>query len=187
MRNIFLSRFTGNGNRSVLTLGSLCLHCCVRDTTWSWFKNIWILLLLNINHYLDIPCIKKLCRTFIINFLRNRMVLASTVRYMQTWCIFNVHHPSYCIDFVRNNSTFLLSDEREDVQKKTFAKWINSQLAKVRLIFFYFIFKDKSYAVSRIWQGRQMGWIFFLILTYTIDLWSVPFVIFTFLFNIFFL
>ena len=26
---------------------------------------------------------------------------------------------------------FLFSDEREDVQKKTFGKWINSQLAKV--------------------------------------------------------
>ena len=26
---------------------------------------------------------------------------------------------------------FLITDEREDVQKKTFAKWINSQLLKV--------------------------------------------------------
>lgn len=28
-----------------------------------------------------------------------------------------------------------VADEREDVQKKTFAKWINSQLLKVRAIF----------------------------------------------------
>lgn len=26
-----------------------------------------------------------------------------------------------------------IADEREDVQKKTFAKWINAQLAKVRV------------------------------------------------------
>ena len=26
----------------------------------------------------------------------------------------------------------MIADEREDVQKKTFAKWINSQLLKVR-------------------------------------------------------
>ena len=26
-----------SGERSVLTLGSLCLPCCVRDTAWSWF------------------------------------------------------------------------------------------------------------------------------------------------------
>ena len=25
-----------SGKRSVLTLGSLCLPCCVRDTSWSW-------------------------------------------------------------------------------------------------------------------------------------------------------
>ena len=28
---------------------------------------------------------------------------------------------------------FLFTDEREDVQKKTFAKWINSQLLKVSM------------------------------------------------------
>jgi len=28
---------------------------------------------------------------------------------------------------------FLVADEREDVQKKTFAKWINSQLLKVSM------------------------------------------------------
>lgn len=28
-----------------------------------------------------------------------------------------------------------VTDEREDVQKKTFAKWINSQLLKVRAMF----------------------------------------------------
>lgn len=28
-------------------------------------------------------------------------------------------------------------DEREDVQKKTFGKWINSQLVKVRIAFGY--------------------------------------------------
>jgi hypothetical protein len=28
---------------------------------------------------------------------------------------------------------FLVTDEREDVQKKTFAKWINSQLLKVSI------------------------------------------------------
>ena len=28
---------------------------------------------------------------------------------------------------------FLITDEREDVQKKTFAKWINSQLLKVSM------------------------------------------------------
>lgn len=28
-----------------------------------------------------------------------------------------------------------VADEREDVQKKTFAKWINSQLLKVRAMF----------------------------------------------------
>ena len=26
-----------SGEQSVLTLGSLCLPCCVRDTAWSWF------------------------------------------------------------------------------------------------------------------------------------------------------
>ena len=26
-----------SGERSVLTLDSLCLPCCVRDTAWSWF------------------------------------------------------------------------------------------------------------------------------------------------------
>ena len=29
-----------SGERSVLTLGSLCLPCCVRDTVWSWFNLI---------------------------------------------------------------------------------------------------------------------------------------------------
>ena len=27
-----------SGERSVLTLGSLCQHCCLRDTAWSWKK-----------------------------------------------------------------------------------------------------------------------------------------------------
>ena len=26
-----------SGERSILTLGSLCLPCCVRDRAWSWF------------------------------------------------------------------------------------------------------------------------------------------------------
>ncbi len=30
-----------------------------------------------------------------------------------------------------NNHKYLSVDEREDVQKKTFGKWINSQLVKV--------------------------------------------------------
>ena len=29
-----------NGERSVLTLGSLCLPCCVRNTAWSWLTII---------------------------------------------------------------------------------------------------------------------------------------------------
>ena len=28
-----------SGERSILTLGSLCLPCCERDTAWSWFSN----------------------------------------------------------------------------------------------------------------------------------------------------
>ena len=27
-----------SGERSILTLGSLCLPCCVRDIAWSWFN-----------------------------------------------------------------------------------------------------------------------------------------------------
>lgn len=34
--------------------------------------------------------------------------------------------------FIRFSLFFRFSDEREDVQKKTFGKWINSQLIKVR-------------------------------------------------------
>ena len=41
-----------SGERSVLTLGSLCLPCCVQDTAWSWF-----IYFLNIKHYkLDMSC-----------------------------------------------------------------------------------------------------------------------------------
>ena len=29
-------KLAGSGERSVLTLGSLCLPCCVRNTAWSW-------------------------------------------------------------------------------------------------------------------------------------------------------
>lgn len=38
------------------------------------------------------------------------------------------NHSFKSIDF-----NYFVTDEREDVQKKTFAKWINSQLLKVRL------------------------------------------------------
>jgi hypothetical protein len=34
-------------------------------------------------------------------------------------------------DLSKLSVAFLITDEREDVQKKTFAKWINSQLLKV--------------------------------------------------------
>ena len=34
--------FTETGERSVLTLGSLCLPCCVRNTVWSWKIYIYI-------------------------------------------------------------------------------------------------------------------------------------------------
>ena len=35
---------------------------------------------------------------------------------------------------------FFVTDEREDVQKKTFAKWINSQLLKVSFYYYYYFF-----------------------------------------------
>ena len=42
--------------------------------------------------------------------------------------IIAIHHFRFCKCYL---FFFLFSDEREDVQKKTFGKWINSQLAKV--------------------------------------------------------
>ena len=33
----YLQYSAESGKRSVLTLGLLCLSCCVRDTAWSWF------------------------------------------------------------------------------------------------------------------------------------------------------
>ena len=36
----------------------------------------------------------------------------------------------------------LLTDEREDIQKKTFTKWVNAQLAKVRQLYFHSAFNS---------------------------------------------
>ena len=33
----------GNWENGVLTLGSICLPCCVRNTTWSWFNFYYLL------------------------------------------------------------------------------------------------------------------------------------------------
>ena len=38
-----LQNLAESGERSVLTLGSLYLPCCVRDTAWSWFIYLFIL------------------------------------------------------------------------------------------------------------------------------------------------
>ena len=38
-----LQNLAESGERNVLTQGSLCLRCCVRDTAWSWF--IWFIYL----------------------------------------------------------------------------------------------------------------------------------------------
>ena len=40
-------------------------------------------------------------------------------------------------------------DEREDVQKKTFGKWINSQLVKVRIVFGYNLIPRVSFNSGR--------------------------------------
>ena len=47
---------------------------------------------------------------------------------MQVYVTNDYQYFNYCNDSV----CICIADEREDVQKKTFAKWINSQLLKVR-------------------------------------------------------
>ena len=37
-----LQNWAESGERSVLTIDSLCLPCCVRDTAWSWFIFLFI-------------------------------------------------------------------------------------------------------------------------------------------------
>lgn len=39
-----------------------------------------------------------------------------------------------------NNNSLSNTDEREDVQKKTFTKWINSQLSKVSILILVYLF-----------------------------------------------
>lgn len=50
-----------------------------------------------------------------------------------------------------------VTDEREDVQKKTFTKWVNSQLLKVRHLtsFFIFIFHFLSFILPSYYSPIQ--------------------------------
>ena len=55
MGNAILRNSAENGEQSVLTLGSLCLSCCVRYTAWSWFiHNITCLLGLQFHSNLNV-------------------------------------------------------------------------------------------------------------------------------------
>jgi len=58
------------------------------------------------------------------DYWRGRTYLVSLVKY--TEC-------DTAITMSVLSIAFLITDEREDVQKKTFAKWINSQLLKVSM------------------------------------------------------
>ena len=63
-----LQNLAKSGQRKVLTLGSFCLHCCVRDTAWSWFMYVFVIRKGNIESY-----IKLHSHTFPINFRNDKL------------------------------------------------------------------------------------------------------------------
>ena len=56
------------GERSVLTLGALCLPCCVRDTAWSWFDFILMYLKLKQKSYTLVVSIRASRKIHLADF-----------------------------------------------------------------------------------------------------------------------
>ena len=56
-----------SGERNVLTLGSLCLPCYVRDTMWSWFFLIYSLIYVK-THFILLIISAKIIRSTILKY-----------------------------------------------------------------------------------------------------------------------
>lgn len=52
---------------------------------------------------------------------------------------------------ISNHLIFLLSDERDAIQKKTFTKWVNKHLKKVKTLYFIF-FHDRFFCSYWRWK-----------------------------------
>lgn len=67
----------------------------------------------------------------------------------------------YSFFFLTDSVFLLLVDEREDVQKKTFTKWVNSQLAKVRQLPACFLLSTlftAVYPLFNVYTARLSNW-----------------------------
>ena len=117
-----------NEKWSVLTLDSLCLLCCVRDTTWNWFfifkeQNFSILENPDINVKLKKrERLKKICfnvdswtalseqpvdQTSYFYIILLLIILYSVIKYW-FYCTLTIHEHVYCISVYNYNDLFMV-------------------------------------------------------------------------------
>ena len=104
---------TESGERSVLTLDSLCLPCSVLDTTWSWF-DLCNCFLIFFRLYYDIPFLlssQELCnRTRRCN--KSEVIKILNISFSRVWIepktiAFTVAHLWLCHDALTNHYKIL--------------------------------------------------------------------------------